>query len=134
MIHSKTSIASDLSFLKRKEKQVHSFQKRKALSRRFGYILLILISAVLGIFLQVFLRRIDPLSAIIDSSIWVVVLYTLCSFLIYNLVTLRLTYFLLRIASKYNKDHTITTRWQLYFLGVYFLVLYGFLFCLSLWM
>src|SRR5690625_7072081 len=68
-----------------------SYQSVKALIRRFGFMLLIVFSAVLGITLQVYLRKIDPLSAMIDSSIWVVVCYTLCSFLIFHMVSLRLT-------------------------------------------
>src|SRR5690625_7869645 len=96
--------------------------------------LLIVFSAILGIALQVYLREIDPLSAIIDSSIWVVVCYTLCSFLIYHLVSLHLTRLLLNIAKTYTQTSLKTDTWhgKLYFISAYFLVLYGFLFCLSL--
>ena len=112
------------------------YQNAKALIQRFGYVLLIVISAILGITLQVYLHKIDPLSAIIDSSIWVVVFYTLCSFLIYHLVSLQLTRLLLNIAQTYTETSLKTNTWygKLYFISAYFLVLYGFLFCLSLWM
>lgn len=112
------------------------YQNLKALIQRFGYMLLISISAILGISLQAYLRKLDPLSTIIDSSIWVVVLYTLCSFLIYHLVSLQLTKLLLKIAQTYTDESLKTNTWQgkLYFISAYFLVLYGFLFCLSLWM
>ena len=113
-----------------------SYQIVKALMRRVGYVLLIVFSAILGITLQVYLHTFDPLSAIIDSSIWVVVLYTLCSFLIYHLVSLQLTRLLMSIAQTYTQTSLKTITWagRLYFLSAYFLVLYGFLFCLSLWM
>src|SRR5699024_3398 len=116
------------------EKILLAYQYLSALLHRFGFILLLIVSAVLGISLQVYLRQIDPFSAIIDSSIWVVVCYTLCSFLIYHLVSLQLSKLLLKIASAYTKQPLISGIWQFLFLGVYFLVLYGFLFCLSLWM
>jgi len=113
-----------------------TIQNLKALIQRFGYMLLLIFSASLGIALQVHLRQIDPLSAIVDSSIWVVVAYTLCSFLIYHLVSLQLTKLLLRIAQTYTLTSLRTDTWhgKLYFISAYFLVLYGFLFCLSLWM
>src|SRR5699024_11619047 len=76
-----------------------SYQSLKALIRRFGFMLLIVFSAILGIALQVYLREIDPLSAIIDSSIWLVVCYTLCRFLIYHLVSLHLPTLLCNIAN-----------------------------------
>ena len=112
------------------------YHNAKALIRRFGFMLLIIFSAILGISLQVYLQKIDPLSAIIDSSIWVVVFYTLCSFLIYHLVSLQLTRLLLNIAQTYTETSLKTNTWhgKLYFISAYFLVLYGFLFCLSLWM
>ena len=112
------------------------YQNAKALIKRFGYVLLIAFSAILGIALQGYLQKIDPFSAIIDSSIWVVVCYTLCSFLIYHLVSLQLTRLLLNIAQAYTATSLRTNTWhgKLYFISAYFLVLYGFLFCLSLWM
>ena len=117
-------------------KLLPAFQNLKALIQRFGYMLLLIFSASLGIALQVHLRQIDPLSAIVDSSIWIVVAYTLCSFLIYHLVSLQLTKLLLRIAQTYTLTSLRTDTWhgKLYFISAYFLVLYGFLFCLSLWM
>src|SRR5690625_101640 len=113
-----------------------SFQNAAALLRRFGFMLLIVFSAILGITLQVYLRKVDPLAAIVDSSIWVVVCYTLCSLLIFHLVSLQLTRFLLNIAKTYTQTSLRTRTWhgKLYFISVYFLVLFGFLFCLSLWM
>src|SRR5690625_2082487 len=98
------------------------------------YLILIGLSAGLGIMLQTHLRKIDPLSAMIDSSIWVVVCYTLCTFVLFHLVSLNIMKFLLRIAKTYTIHSKITKTWYLYFIGGYFLVLYGFLFCLSLWM
>src|SRR5699024_6796876 len=113
-----------------------SYQSVKALINRFGFMLLIVISAVLGITLQVYLRKIDPLSAMIDSSIWVVVCYTLCSFLIFHMVSLRLTKLLLNLAKTNVQTSLKSKTWhgKLYFIGLYFLFLYGFLFCLQLWM
>lgn len=115
-------------------KLLPAFQNLKALIQRFGYMLLLIFSAVLGISLQVYLRHIDPLSAIVDSSIWIVVCYTLCSLLIYHLVSLQLSKLLLKIAKTYTTKTLKSNTWHLLFLGAYFLVLYGFLFCLSLWM
>lgn len=116
------------------DKILPAYQHLKALIHRFGYILLLVFSAVLGISLQVYLRQIDPLSAIIDSSIWVVVCYTLCSLLIYHLVSLQISKLLLKIAKSYTIKTLKSESWHLLFLGAYFLVLYGFLFCLSLWL
>ena len=98
------------------------------------YPLLIAISAALGIVLQMHLRKLDPLSAMVDSSIWVVVCYTICAFLLFHVISLHLIKLLLRIAETYYKSIKISKTWHLYFISGYFLVLYGFLYCLSLWM
>src|SRR5699024_2054334 len=98
------------------------------------YPLLIAISAALGIVLQMHLRKLDPLSAMVDSSIWVVVCYTICAFLLFHVISLHLIKLLLRIAETYYKSIKISKTWYLYFISGYFLVLYGFLYCLSLWM
>src|SRR5699024_6314450 len=100
----------------------------------YTYPLLIAISAALGIVLQVHLRKLDPLSAMVDSSIWVVVCYTICAFLLFHVISLHLIKLLLRIAETYYKSIKISKTWHLYFISGYFLVLYGFLYCLSLWM
>ncbi len=116
------------------DKILPAYQHLKALIHRFGSILLLAFSAVLGISLQVYLHRIDPFSAIVDSSIWVVLCYTLSSLLIYHLVSLQISRLLLRIAKTYTHKSLKSETWHLLFLGAYFLVFYGFLFCLSLWM
>src|SRR5699024_12122957 len=56
----------------------------------YTYPLLIAISAALGIVLQMHLRKLDPLSAMVDSSIWVVVCYTICAFLLFHVISLHL--------------------------------------------
>lgn len=119
-----------------KAKWLLIYQKTRALRNYTGTSLLIVCSAFMGLSLQYRLRKIDPYSAVVDSSIWVIICYTLCSFLIYHGVSLKLTQLLLR-QSKYNHNQLKTDeKWygQVYFIGTYFLLLYGFLLCLLLWL
>lgn len=113
-----------------------STRKTKALKKYFGFVLLIVCSAGMGLFLQFNLPYVDPLSSIIDSSIWVVICYSLTSFLIFHLLSFRITHVLLDNVRFYFQTSLKEKSWSGYlvFLGVYFLLLYGFLLCLILWL